>query len=370
MDRRAVDATRAHYDNHSRATVSQQEAIAQRDGGVSLPLKRFHNTVKRQMINRFAYRVGRLMDMACGRGGDLHKWADAEVGFVKGVDLSPGEIAEARTRYEGARQQREQRGQVCTNVEFEDTDQLGLGAFVDAQPYDTVTCMFAIHYFFASESALKTFMRNVADNLKDGGYFFGTCPDGKRILALLNQQKSWVKEVASVHARWQGAFKCFGSAYSMAIADTVTEGHEIDGRKGLGSYEYLVFRNVMEGVAAQFNLFPVLNYGDPEMDGLFLEEDRDMLFKHFKPDYPHSPPGLEEASGVNVAFCFQKREGGKDEGVTLPPLPPPHLRGRGGGGRGGGGRGGGRGGGGGNGRGKRPYEGGEHSHAHSRPRYA
>lgn len=39
-----------------------------------------------------------LLDLACGRGGDIWKWIDAGIKRVKGVDLSPGEIVEARKR--------------------------------------------------------------------------------------------------------------------------------------------------------------------------------------------------------------------------------------------------------------------------------
>ena len=35
-------------------------------------------------------------------------------------------------------------------------------------PFDVVTCMFAIHYFFEKEEALATLLRNVAGSLKDG----------------------------------------------------------------------------------------------------------------------------------------------------------------------------------------------------------
>lgn len=37
----------------------------------------------------------RLLDLACGRGGDMWKWLDAGLSYVKGYDLSPGEISEA-----------------------------------------------------------------------------------------------------------------------------------------------------------------------------------------------------------------------------------------------------------------------------------
>jgi len=47
---------------------------------------------------RFAEGAGSLLDFACGRGGDIWKWIDAGIPRVKGIDLSPGEIEEARKR--------------------------------------------------------------------------------------------------------------------------------------------------------------------------------------------------------------------------------------------------------------------------------
>ncbi len=38
----------------------------------------------------------------------------------------------------------------------------------DCGPSDVVSCMFAIHYFFVSEAAVKQFLKNVSDNLKVG----------------------------------------------------------------------------------------------------------------------------------------------------------------------------------------------------------
>lgn len=48
------------------------------------------------------------------------------------------------------------------------TPDLGQKPWLEERQYDAVTCMFAIHYFFASEAALKQFLQNVATNLKDG----------------------------------------------------------------------------------------------------------------------------------------------------------------------------------------------------------
>ncbi|KAL4541152.1 hypothetical protein Ndes2437B_g05535 [Nannochloris sp. 'desiccata'] len=78
-----------------------------------------------------------------------------------------------------------------------------------------------------------------------------------------------------IEARWEGAPNVFGSAYVCAIGDTVT-----GGEKGTeGSLEYLVYRNVLQGVAAQYGLKPVLQYNDAELEGMFDAADQGQIAK-------------------------------------------------------------------------------------------
>ena len=58
----------------------------------------------------------------------------------------------APTRFEEARAKR---SSLNLNYEFVDTPLLGLEEWREPRQYAAVTCMFAIHYFFVSESALK-----------------------------------------------------------------------------------------------------------------------------------------------------------------------------------------------------------------------
>ena len=53
-------------------------------------------------------------------------------------------------------------------AEFEATENLGRREVRLAQQFDVVTCMFAIHYFFASDKSLDCFLHNVVINLKEG----------------------------------------------------------------------------------------------------------------------------------------------------------------------------------------------------------
>ena len=53
-------------------------------------------------------------------------------------------------------------------AEFLASPELGLSVWQEPREYDAVTCMFALHYFFASEKTLHMFLGNVARNLKPG----------------------------------------------------------------------------------------------------------------------------------------------------------------------------------------------------------
>lgn len=59
-------------------------------------------------------------------------------------------------------------GAGALEAEFVATPALGQEPWKEPRMYDAVTCMFAIHYFFVSEAALKQFLQNVVDNLKAG----------------------------------------------------------------------------------------------------------------------------------------------------------------------------------------------------------
>lgn len=75
--------------NSSRALL---QAIEQRKRGSAAQLKQFHNNIKRWMIQTFACDCESLLDLACGRGGDLHKWVKANIKYVRGFDIAEEEV--------------------------------------------------------------------------------------------------------------------------------------------------------------------------------------------------------------------------------------------------------------------------------------
>jgi len=55
--------------------------------------------------------------------------------------------------------------------------------------FNVISCQFAIHYFWESETVFRGFLQNVKDNCKDGGYFIGTTYDGRKVFDELRTYK-------------------------------------------------------------------------------------------------------------------------------------------------------------------------------------
>lgn len=259
-----------HYDAKAQASGSAEQRT---------DLQRFHNEAKRVLLKNFAFKAPRLLDLACGRGGDIHKWRALSVGYVKGVDVSAASIEEAKTRAA------QSRAVARTELDFQHGD-VGL-AWTDGTEYDVVTCFFALHYLFVSESAAHALMANVARSLRKGGVFVGITASGRRIVDRLKHADVFDNGVVEVRACWRGAPLCFGSAYTFSARDTVTEASAVP--------EYLVFANVLVKVARMHGLAPV-----PVVDKAF---DAKGPLHTLHP--PYAGP-LAECSTMYAAFAFRK----------------------------------------------------------------
>lgn len=140
-----------------------------------------------------------------------------------GLSWTAAQCDEAKRRLEGLRES-DRTGKLANfSADFEPTGDLGLKVWAEAEPFDAVSCMFALHYFFASESAATKMVEMIALNLREGGYFFGTLPDGKRVVETLGPEMRFEMAGLKLVPKWKGTTKPFGSAYTCAIADTVTE---------------------------------------------------------------------------------------------------------------------------------------------------
>jgi hypothetical protein len=195
-----------------------------RNKSMSKPMLTFHNIWVKDhcLIKRFKGKCTSLIDLACGKGGDLSKWCYNGFNVVVGVDIFEDNIMNSS---DGAyKRLSEEKNVVIPFYKYAfvpmDSSQpidgaqietianpyakgvakciwgLGDKAEADVQSYshlwgigkagfDVVSCQFALHYFFEDTKKLGAFLDNVDAHIKPGGYFIGTCFDGDGVAALL-----------------------------------------------------------------------------------------------------------------------------------------------------------------------------------------
>ena len=186
-------------------------------------MRDFHNLyVKNILIQKTSIPGNTLIDYACGKGGDLPKWINANLQFVLGIDLSKDNI---ENRFDGAcarflnyfKKYKEMpkalfvNGNSSINIKSGDalfTDKnkqiikaifgegtkneltLGKGVYnnygIANNGFNISSIQFAIHYMFENELIFKEFINNVAECTALNGYFIGTCYDGKKVFKKLS----------------------------------------------------------------------------------------------------------------------------------------------------------------------------------------
>ncbi|EEP76357.1 conserved hypothetical protein [Uncinocarpus reesii 1704] len=219
-DRGVHDVVRQHYN----AVPERGREWRKTDSKIK-GLRSFNNWVKSTIIQKFspdeeflASNTGNgwtagsgeeekrliVLDVGCGKGGDLGKWQQAPQPIELYVGLDPAEVSinQARDRYNGMRNdRRRRRGHPLYHAEFHPKDCFGewlgdlsiiqrVGIDGNIGPngslmssrwggggFDIVASMFTMHYAFESEEKARQMLQNVAGALKKGGRFLGVGPN-------------------------------------------------------------------------------------------------------------------------------------------------------------------------------------------------
>lgn len=195
----------------------------------SKSLADYHSFLKKNLIKSVSKSGASLLDLSCGKLGDLNHWIDADLGMCVGLDLNRDNLENvdngaANRVLNRITDSQDSTPQVLDNILliWADTsknvndssagkDELnqyyldiikgrapleevknsklrkfyGIGDLANGGGFDVVSCQFSIHYFFENEESLRTFLVNVSENLVKGGKFIGTCLNGSRVFETL-----------------------------------------------------------------------------------------------------------------------------------------------------------------------------------------
>lgn len=153
-----------------------------------------------------------VLDMGCGKGGDLRKYRIGKISHLICTDVAETSLDQAQDRYKemqnfssgGPNRFRggNQRGSYGNHINRGDNNQqqnqgLFTAEFIHADstrdrlrdryrepkvPIDMVSIQFSFHYCFESLAQAERMIQNAAENLVPGGYLIGTTPDADDII--------------------------------------------------------------------------------------------------------------------------------------------------------------------------------------------
>ncbi|XP_065205594.1 mRNA cap guanine-N7 methyltransferase [Planococcus citri] len=232
-DESITSVVEAHYND------LKEKGLDDRNKSRIVYLRNFNNWIKSMLINEYVKKFRSekddnseisVLDMCCGKGGDLLKWKNNNVQHLVCADLAQLSVEECQRRFEEMKHRNSYSNNNksytaefitadCTQVrlkeKFQNPDLL----------LDMVSCQFAFHYSFESLPQAECMIRNAAESLRPGGFFIGTIPDANDIVARLKKSdsSSFGNEVFSIKfdSEDKESFALFGAKYEFFLEGVV-----------------------------------------------------------------------------------------------------------------------------------------------------
>ena len=215
------------------------------------PMLDFHNfwVKKKNLFDLFSNKNYTLLEIGCGQAGDLPKWIDCKFSRIVGIDNNEDNllntnhgaykrvlenISSIKTKFnkfnikqqsfiflllDGGVKWTSDMVENIKSEEFAYLTKVSMGLIEKNkinntllkksfnslnEPFDLISCQFAVHYFFKNMDTLDAFCHNVNHNLKVNGYFIGTCLDGNSVNnAFINKETSILKGEINKKVLWQ-----------------------------------------------------------------------------------------------------------------------------------------------------------------------
>ncbi|KAI0259953.1 mRNA capping enzyme-domain-containing protein [Gloeopeniophorella convolvens] len=302
--------------------------IEQRRVSRIIGLRNFNNWIKSVLITRFAHPAlaastladgggsgrggrgglrGKVLDLGCGKGGDLNKWSKARIKEYVALDIAAVSVDQARARWESLPRQTRFDATFAALDCYSEALTRGVPPARLAAPFDVVSMQFCMHYAFESLAKVRTMLTNVARWLRPGGVFVGTIPNAEQLLMRLDQVPAGVPDLAfgnSVYSiRFEGREPrpLYGHRYSFFLQDAVED-----------VPEYIVRWEPFVQIAAEYGLHPLYKKEFHEVFEEFNEhgEFKTLLQKMNVVDANGETEMDEdqwEAANIYVAFAMEKR---------------------------------------------------------------
>ena len=154
--------------------------------GVLKPLyhyRRYHNLIKRKVIETYC-KEKTVLDLGCGRGGDLSKYEHQNIKHLYGVEPNKDNATEFIDRLKGYGFKDR-----VTLIQTKAQDTSTIVNEVGIEGVDIVSSFFSLSFFFSDEKDLDQLVQTISQNLKEDGVFIGTTIDGEMTKKVVSAEK-------------------------------------------------------------------------------------------------------------------------------------------------------------------------------------
>jgi len=233
-------------------------------------MRKFHNFIKLKLIVNACLETNaiNLLDIACGRGGDLQKWLNKQLKlkYILAVDNHKESIYSSLRkgdRFDGAiarflNFKKNYKGKLPF-INFKYADILDpniiqqLNSFDSGKLYNVISCQFALHYFCENDNKLNDTLEIISSKLTKNGLFIGTATDGDLIKNILDNGNVSIPLLTLVHKHINNYLFFINTNEETKIK---TQNYfEVQGV----SSEYYLFKEKLSNLALKHNL-KLINY--------------------------------------------------------------------------------------------------------------
>ena len=324
------------YDNYYKKST-HDPGIEGRKASRIIFLRSFNNWIKACMIKIVANKLGSnlsVLDLCCGRGGDLEKYFKSGVRLYVGADLAEELLRNAIDRIEKLQKEKFKNNfeTKCFFIteDISHPDNTLLQKIPKHFSFDIVSCQFAMHYHFESEARVRSFLINVVSKMRNGGLFIGSIIDSNILVKKLRNSKNQNNKLKNEILTFGNDFYAvkfyqkhfpkdspFGIKYGFYLEDSIDKRDEEGKFKYVG--EYLIIFDLFQKIAEEYDLHLVEKKNFHE----FYEENMQnklfkALFKNMVKDLDSTYKDQQwEIVHLYTYFCFRK---GKDDGKRYTPF--------------------------------------------------
>ena len=303
-----------------------------RNQSLTLSMMTFHNywVKNKSLIGKLSGHCNSILDLACGKGGDLSTWIFGGYKTVVGIDVFEDNINNPTDGVykrlmdftgklpQGAKyafvpmdsskvidedqidkirdDYMKNLARTLWGMERNPPDPIKHLAGVANEKFDVVSVQFALHYFFENDTKLNNFIKNVNNNIKGGGYFIGTCFDGGAVANLLSdveegEVKTGMKEnkkIWSIKKKYKEYDPTVVGQEIEVYVETINQYHK----------EFLVNYEILKNRLAKYDIYPLTSdkrIGFTEPMGRFnmlfqrmIDENQDIIKKAHDKNYKNN----------------------------------------------------------------------------------